>query len=49
MDWKHLTDSLATEWLNTTNVEVRKLGLHFNAGGMHTAYPKTQIRTLLVL
>ena len=42
---RHLTDSLATGWLNTTNVEVRKLSSHFNVGGMHTAFPKTQIRT----
>ena len=45
---RHLTDSLATGWLNTTNVEVRKLSSHFNVGGMHTAFPKTQIRTLIV-
>ena len=46
MNWRHLTDSLTTAWLDTTNVGVRKLRWHFNVGGMHTAFPKTQPRTL---
>ena len=46
---RHLTYSLATAWLNTTNVGVRKLCWHFiNVGGMHTTFPKTQLRTLLI-